>query len=81
MIGLAIEVHRQLGPLSSSAYEECLCCELERARFPFRPGRAAYCLQIHPIGLVAIVWTLWSKTALILELKTVERLMPIHDRK
>ena len=30
IIGCAIEVHRQLGPgLLESAYEECLCYELE----------------------------------------------------
>ncbi len=32
IIGCAIEVHRQLGPgLLESAYEECLCYELEQA--------------------------------------------------
>ena len=32
VIGLAIEVHRTLGPgLLESAYEECLCVELENA--------------------------------------------------
>ena len=32
VIGLAIEVHRRLGPgLLESAYEECLCFELNQA--------------------------------------------------
>ena len=35
IIGFAIEVHRQLGPgLLESAYEECLCFELEQAGIP-----------------------------------------------
>ena len=37
VIGLAIGVHRQLGPgLLESAYEECLCYELAQANFVFR---------------------------------------------
>ena|SRR5690349_19214961 len=37
VIGLAIEVHRHLGPgLLESAYEECLCLELKEAGLPFR---------------------------------------------
>jgi GxxExxY protein len=37
VIGLAIEVHRQLGPgLLESAYEECLCHELAHAELVFR---------------------------------------------
>jgi GxxExxY protein len=36
VIGLAIEVHRQLGPgLLESAYEECLSYELAQARLVF----------------------------------------------
>ena len=36
VIGLAIEVHRQLGPgLLEFAYEECLCQELRDAGLPF----------------------------------------------
>ena len=36
IIGAAIEVHRTLGPgLLESAYEECLCRELETAGLSF----------------------------------------------
>jgi len=36
VIGLAIEVHRELGPgLLESAYEECLAYELQRASIRF----------------------------------------------
>jgi GxxExxY protein len=37
VIGLAIAVHRHLGPgLLESAYEECLCLELKEAGITFR---------------------------------------------
>lgn len=37
LIGAAIEVHRNLGPgLLESAYEECLCHELELRGIPFQ---------------------------------------------
>jgi len=36
IIGAAIEVHRQTGPgLLESAYEACLCRELELSHIPF----------------------------------------------
>jgi len=45
VIGLAIDVHRQLGPgLLESVYEECLCFELRQARM-------AYSRQV-PLALV-----------------------------
>ena len=80
VIGLAIDVHRQLGPgLLESAYEECLCCELAQANLAFRRQVAlpvvykserldcSYRLDVVVEGRV------------VLELKTVERLMPIHE--
>ena len=65
VIGFAIEVHRQLGPgLLESAYEECLCFELRHAGIRLDCG--------YRLDFVV-------EDRLILELKTVERLLPIHE--
>jgi len=79
VIGAAIEVHKALGPgLLESAYEECLCYELNARGIPFKRQvklpilykemklSAGYCMDIVVAGL------------LVLELKSVEKLMPIH---
>jgi GxxExxY protein len=80
VIGLAIEVHRQLGPgLLESAYEECLCFELRRAAIPhvrqrklpilYKGFELEYCYQIDII----------ADESLILEIKSVERISPVHE--
>jgi GxxExxY protein len=80
VIGLAIEVHRQLGPgLLESAYEECLCFELRRAAIPYvRQRRLAirykgfeleYCYQVDVV----------VEDSLILEIKSVEHISPVHE--
>ena len=80
IIGFAIEVHRQLGPgLLESAYEECLCFELKQADIPFRrqvPLPVVYKSVRLDCGYrldIAI------ENQVIIELKTVERLLPIHE--
>ena len=80
VIGLAIEVHRQLGPgLLESAYEECLCLELKEAGLAFRrqvPLPIIY-KSIHlDCGYRLDVLI---EDRLILELKSVEGLLPIHE--
>jgi GxxExxY protein len=80
IIGFAIEVHRQLGPgLLESAYEECLCFELEQAGMPFRrqvPLPVIYKSVRLDCGYrVDII----INNQVIVELKTVERLSPIHE--
>ncbi|HHT9107093.1 MAG TPA: GxxExxY protein [Candidatus Wunengus sp. YC63] len=80
IIGAAIEVHRNLGPgLLESAYEECLCRELAICNLTFERQKplvifykgvkldCGYRLDIVVGGLV------------ILELKAVERIEPIHE--
>ena len=80
VIGLAIEVHRQLGPgLLESAYEECLSYELAQAKFVFE--RQVALPVIYKSVRLDCCYRLYLivEKRLILELKTVERLMPIHE--
>jgi GxxExxY protein len=80
VIQLAIEVHRELGPgLLESAYEECLCYELSNAGIPFErhvPLSVVYkSVRLDCAYKLDIV----VERQLILELKTVESLLPVHD--
>ena len=80
VIGFAIEVHRQLGPgLLESAYEECLCYELGQSGLGFRrqvPLPVVYkAIRLDCGYRIDVV----VEEQVILELKTVERLMPIHE--
>jgi GxxExxY protein len=80
VIGLAIDVHRALGPgLLESAYEECLS-------FEFKTNGVAYQRQVPlPIVYKSIKLECGYRmdfvvnNSLIVELKTVERLLPIHE--
>src|SRR5438445_11048094 len=80
IIGAAIEVHRVLGPgLLESAYEECLCRELSLRELPFQRQVG---LPVEYKGVkrdcgyrIALVLS----DAVIVELKCVERLPPVHD--
>ena len=80
IIGLAMRVHRHLGPgLLESVYEKCLCSELDHAEMRFRrqvslPVR--YRDVIIDTGYVA---DLIVDEQVILELKAVDRLLPIHE--
>jgi GxxExxY protein len=80
IIGFAIEVHRQLGPgLLESAYEECLCYELRHCGLSFRrqvPLPVVYKAMRLDCGYRI---DLVVEERVIIELKTVERLIPIHE--
>jgi len=80
VIGLAIGVHRELGPgLLESAYEECLCFELKQSGIDFSrqmPLAIVYKgIQLDCGYRLDIV----VQRDLILEIKSVDQLMPIHD--
>ena len=80
IIGVAIEVHKALGPgLMESVYEECLCHEFDLRRIHYKRQQAlpveykgvkldcGYRIDLVVEGLV------------ILELKSVDSLQPIHE--
>ena len=78
MIGAAIEVHRILGPgLLESIYEEALCVELELAGIPFeRQVQVRVRYKLRKIGDARL--DLLVDRQLVVELKTVEALAPVH---
>lgn len=80
VIGLAIKVHRALGPgLLESAYEECLAYELVQNGLPF--GRQVPLPMVYEKVQLNCVYRadFVIGDQLLLELKSVDRLMPIHD--
>jgi GxxExxY protein len=80
VIGAAIEVHRSLGPgLLESAYEECLCFELGERKISFR-RQVPLPVEYKKVRLdCGYRIDLVVGNELIIEIKTVERLMPIHE--
>ena len=79
VIGAAIEVHRVLGPgLLEVAYEEALCHELFLAKIPFR-RQVMLPIQYKDIRLSAdLRIDLLVDDLLIIELKSVDNVAPIH---
>ena len=80
ILGAAIEVHRELGPgLLESAYEQCLCHEFELAGIAFD----------RQVGLPVVYkgvkldcgynMDVVVEGKVVLELKAVEGLLPIHE--
>jgi GxxExxY protein len=80
VIGCALEVHRHLGPgLLESAYEQCLAHELSCAKLPFQL-QAPLPIEYKEIHLdCGYRIDVFVAGKLIVELKSVERLLPIHE--
>ncbi len=80
VIGAAIEVHKTLGPgLLESIYEECLCHELDLRKIQFA---RQYEIPVTYKGVnleCGYRMDLLVADKVIVELKSVEKLMPIHD--
>ena len=80
IIGGAIEVHRAFGPgLLESVYEECLAIELGLRKLKFerqQPVSLEY--KGHRVG-VELRLDLLVEDRVIVELKAIEKLLPIHD--
>jgi GxxExxY protein len=80
IIGAAIEVHRLLGPgLLESTYEECLCHELALLGIPFERQVPLPIVYKSLTLLRAYKPDLLVDQAVIVELKTVEKILPVHE--
>jgi len=80
IIGAAIEVHRNTGPgLMESVYEECLCYELSQRDLKFQ-RQVELPIAYKNIKLnCGFRMDLLVEDLVILELKTVNELLPIHS--
>ena len=80
IIGACIEIHRELGPgLLESTYEECLCYELSIQGVPFERQKSI------PVTYKSVHLDCGYRIDLvvdrkvIVELKAVDALLPIHE--
>jgi len=80
IIGAMIEVHRLLGPgLLESAYERCVCRELELRGLPF-DAQKPLPLEYKGVKLdCGYRLDLLVAGRVIVEIKAVEQLAPIHE--
>jgi GxxExxY protein len=80
VIGLAIKMHRKLGPgLLESVYHQCLCWELQNDGLPFeREVALPIVYEDMRIDKGYRADIIVDRTVL-LELKSVERILPVHE--
>ena len=80
IIGLAIEVHRHLGPgMLESTYQKCLCYELEKHGIQFRK-EVDVPLTYKELEIDrAYRADLIVDDCIVLEIKSVESILPVHE--
>jgi len=80
VIGAAIDVHKALGPgLLESVYEECLCYELNSLNLYFN-RQLILPVQYKNLQMDAgYRIDLLVENKIVIELKSVEKLLPIHN--
>ena len=80
MIGCALEVHKYLGPgLLESTYEQCLAHEMKQAGIVFKM-QSPLPVEYKGIKLdCGYRIDLFIEDSLIVELKSVEKILPIHQ--
>jgi GxxExxY protein len=79
VIGCAIEVHRALGPgLLESVYRDCMLIEMKLGGLKVeRERRVPIDYRGHRVA-ASLVLDLLIERSLVVELKTVERIHPVH---
>ena len=80
IIGLAIKVHRRLGPgLLESVYEKCLCWELERAGLAYKK-QVLLDVVFEDMNIPgAYRADIIVQNSTLLEIKAIERILPVHE--
>lgn len=80
IIESAFRVHRQLGPrLLESVYEACLCHELQKANFRYA-AQVVLPINYNSLRLeTGLRLDLLVADQVIVELKAVEALLPVHE--
>jgi GxxExxY protein len=80
IIAAAIKVHRELGPgLLESAYEACLVIELRQQGFHVLPQLECPVIYCGQLVDCAYRIDLLVNNSVIIELKAVSELLPIHE--
>ncbi len=81
VIGAAIEVHREMGPgLLESVYQKCLVHELRLRKIECQPqARLPIVYKGEIIDADDLVMDIFFPGRLVVELKAVEKLLPIHE--
>ncbi len=80
ILDASIEVHRNLGPgLLESVYETCLCKELSLRRLRFQRQSALPIIYKNEILDAEFRIDILVENEIIIELKAVEILLPIHE--
>jgi GxxExxY protein len=78
--GLAIDVHKELGPgLLESVYQKCLIFELKQANIKFETELKVPVFFKGNYLNTDLRCDLLIEDTLVVELKTVDSLIPIHD--
>ncbi|MBC8161540.1 MAG: GxxExxY protein [Roseiflexaceae bacterium] len=79
VIGASIEVHRHLGPgFLETIYEQALCFELEQRGIAY-VRQKEIAIPYKTTKLTGQRFDLFIEGVLIIELKAVEMLLPIHE--
>lgn len=80
LIACAIEVHRHLGPgLLESAYDECFCYELDKNCIPLERQKALPLIYKEIKLDCGYRMDVVADNKVVVELKCVERILPIHE--
>ena len=81
VIGAAIEVHREMGPgLLESVYQKCMEMELKlRGLKCLAQARLPLVYKGIPLDADELKMDLFFPDQLVIDLKAVERLLPVHE--